>query len=208
MDNYESSATGPSIYKMLTVLNGGGASTCTFTGLLKYTKYEFFIVPFYKTVDGKPSNSKIGRTLEDGKSGVELVEQHVSNWHDKFLVPAEPPTQMEALLLNSSAVFLKWKPPALKTQNGLLMSYFVIVRGVDTSQNVSRILTNVTIDAATPTLLLANLTWGVTYTVSVAAANNAGLGPFSAPAPLRLDPKTKRLDQTLSHRYVVQRNSC
>lgn len=54
-------------YKMLTVLNGGGASTCTVTGLTKYTQYEFFIVPFYKTVEGKPSNSRIARTMEDGK---------------------------------------------------------------------------------------------------------------------------------------------
>lgn len=54
-------------YKMLTVLNGGGASTCTITGLMIYTRYEFFIVPFYKTVEGKPSNSRIARTLEDGE---------------------------------------------------------------------------------------------------------------------------------------------
>lgn len=54
-------------YKMLTVLNGGGASTCTITGLLKYTRYEFFIVPFYKTVEGKPSNSRTARTMEDCK---------------------------------------------------------------------------------------------------------------------------------------------
>lgn len=54
-------------YKMLTVLNGGGASTCTVTALLKYTLYEFFIVPFYKTVEGKPSNSRISRTQEDGE---------------------------------------------------------------------------------------------------------------------------------------------
>lgn len=54
-------------YKMLTVLNGGGASTCTVTGLMKYQLYEFFIVPFYKTVEGKPSNSRMARTLEDGK---------------------------------------------------------------------------------------------------------------------------------------------
>lgn len=111
---------------------------------------------------------------------------------------------MEALLLNSSAVFLKWKPPALTAQNGLLTSYFVIIRGVDMRENSSRILTNVTIDAATPTLLLANLTWGVTYTVSVAAANNAGLGPFSAPAPLRLDPRTKRLEQSMvGNRHTI-----
>lgn len=68
--------------------------------------------------------------------------------------------------------------------------------------NKSRVLTNVTIDAATPTLLLANLTEGVTYTVSVAAGNRAGLGPYSSPATLRLDPITKRLDQSASHRFV------
>ena len=58
--------TNDTIYKMLTVLNGG-ASTCTVSHLMKYTRYEFFIVPFYKTVEGKPSNSRVARTLEDGK---------------------------------------------------------------------------------------------------------------------------------------------
>lgn len=54
-------------YKMLTLLNaGGGASSCTINGLMKFTTYEFFVVPFYKTVEGKPSNSRIARTLEDG----------------------------------------------------------------------------------------------------------------------------------------------
>lgn len=167
-------------YKILTVLNGGGASTCTITGLDKYTGYEFFIVPFYKTVEGKPSNSRIARTMED--------------------VPSEPPHSMEALMLNSSAVYLKWKAPNLSAQNGVLRTYHIVVRGVDVRFNISKILSNVTIDAATSTLLLANLTEGVTYTVSIAAANNAGLGPYSAPATLRLDPITKRLDQTASNR--------
>lgn len=86
---------------------------------------------------------------------------------------------------------------------GVLQTYHIIVRGYDANLNRSRILTNVTIDATAPTLLLANLTEGVTYTVSVAAANRAGYGPYSLPATLRLDPITKRLDQsTLSHRYV------
>jgi roundabout, axon guidance receptor 2 len=82
---------------------------------------------------------------------------------------------------------------------GILKTYHIIVRGVDLRSNYSKILTNVTIDASAATLLLANLTEGVTYTVSIAAATNAGLGPFSKPASLRLDPITKRLDQT-SHR--------
>lgn len=34
------------------------------------------------------------------------------------LVPSDPPSHMEALLLNSSAVYLKWKQPALQAHNG------------------------------------------------------------------------------------------
>lgn len=58
---------GADSYSMLTVLHAGGALGFQVTGLAKYTRYEFFLVPFYKTVDGKPSNSKTTRTLEDGK---------------------------------------------------------------------------------------------------------------------------------------------
>lgn len=77
-----------------------------------------------------------------------------------------------------------------------------MVRGVDAVHNLSRILTNVTIDAASPTLVLANLTEGIMYTVSVAAGNNAGIGPYCSPATLRLDPLTKRLDPLINQRYV------
>lgn len=77
---------------------------------------------------------------------------------------------------------------------GILTKYHVIVKGLD-SLNFSRILTNMSIDGTTPSLLLANLTSGVTYFISVAAATKKGIGPFSQPATLRLDPKTKKLDQ-------------
>lgn len=53
-------------YNMVTVLNGG-SSSYVLTDLKKYTKYEFFLVPFYKSVEGPPSNSKIAQTLEDSK---------------------------------------------------------------------------------------------------------------------------------------------
>jgi len=57
----------PDSYNMLTVLHAGGASGFQVTGLSQYTRYEFFLIPFYKTVDGRPSNSKMARTLEGGK---------------------------------------------------------------------------------------------------------------------------------------------
>lgn len=37
------------------------------TNLKKFSEYEFFVTPFYKSLEGQPSKSKIVRTLEDGK---------------------------------------------------------------------------------------------------------------------------------------------
>ncbi len=34
--------------------------------LKKFTKYEFFLAPFYRSVEGQPSNSKVVQTFEDG----------------------------------------------------------------------------------------------------------------------------------------------
>jgi roundabout, axon guidance receptor 2 len=51
---------------MLTALHGGGASACTITQLEKNTLYDFFLIPFYKSIEGKPSNLKQATTLEDG----------------------------------------------------------------------------------------------------------------------------------------------
>lgn len=77
---------------------------------------------------------------------------------------------------------------------GILTHYQVVVRGID-AFNLSRVLTNMTVDAGTPTLMLANLTSGVVYSVSVCAATRIGCGPFSKQANLRLDPHTRKLDQ-------------
>ncbi|ALC37946.1 robo3 [Drosophila busckii] len=173
-------------YKMLTLLNKGqGISSCTVPGLAKASTYEFFLVPFYKSIVGKPSNSRHTRTLED--------------------VPEAPPYGMEAIQFNRSSVFLKWLPPQPnRTRNGVLTSYSVLVKGLDV-HNTTRIFKNMTIDAATPTLLLANLTTGVTYYIAVAAATRVGVGPFSKPAVLRIDARTQSLDTGYT-RYPISRD--
>ena len=53
-------------YNMVTVLNAGSTSY-TVANLRKFTKYEFFLVPFFKSIEGQPSNSKNVQTAEDGK---------------------------------------------------------------------------------------------------------------------------------------------
>ncbi|XP_075217906.1 roundabout homolog 1-like [Lycorma delicatula] len=168
---------------MLTVLHAGEASGFLVTGLAHFTRYQFFLIPFYKTVDGRPSNSRTARTLED--------------------VPSEPPTNMEATLLNSSAVHLKWKPPPSHTHNGILRSYQIVVRGGEPLNG--SVLSNVSVNAGTgtPSLLLTNLTAGVTYTVEAAAVTRAGAGPYSAPATLRLDPASRLLLKDQQHRQPI-----
>lgn len=60
--------------RVLTILNAGsGISSTRITGLDQFAIYEFFIVPFYKTVEGKPSNSRQTRTLEDGEFAAFIV---------------------------------------------------------------------------------------------------------------------------------------
>lgn len=108
--------------------------------------------------------------------------------------PSEPPTNLEALLLNATAISLKWQSPPDNGVNGVLMFYQIIIRSFD-AMNISRILANMSVEAASPQLLLANLTTGVTYSVSIAAATRIGIGVYSKPAILRLDPHTKKLDQ-------------
>lgn len=54
-------------YQMKTILHSNDVSGYEITFLRKYTKYEFFLIPFYKKFEGKPSNSRIAQTLDDGK---------------------------------------------------------------------------------------------------------------------------------------------
>ncbi|XP_050437728.1 protein sax-3-like [Adelges cooleyi] len=125
--------------------------------------YVFFLVPFYKHIKGRPSNSRSAKTLEDH--------------------PSKPPHHVEPTTYNSSSVYLKWDPPPDNSHNGVITSYQVIIQG-----GVSwDVLSNVTVSAGTPTLLLTNLTSGVKYKVMIAAATKVGLGPYTDPITLPTD---------------------
>lgn len=54
-------------YEMKTILHSNDVSGYEITSLKKYTKYEFFLIPFYRKFEGKPSNSRVAQTLDDGK---------------------------------------------------------------------------------------------------------------------------------------------
>lgn len=56
-------------YNILTVMNPL-AKQYTVANLKKFTKYEFFLSPFYRSVEGQPSNSKLVQTFEDGTCNI------------------------------------------------------------------------------------------------------------------------------------------
>jgi len=49
------------------MMNNGEPKSYTLANLRKYNKYDFFLVPFFKTVEGQPSNSMVVQTNEDGE---------------------------------------------------------------------------------------------------------------------------------------------
>lgn len=54
--------------------------------------------------------------------------------------------------------------------------------------NSSKILAQMTLNATTTSVLLNNLTTGGSYTARVVAYTRVGLGPYSVPVPLVMDP--------------------
>ncbi|XP_068081370.1 roundabout homolog 2 [Anabrus simplex] len=159
---FQDLSSGSQKFNMVTVLNTGTTSYII-NHLRKFCKYEFFLVPFYKTVDGQPSNSKTGQTLED--------------------VPSAPPDNVQVGIINTTAAFVRWSPPPPQHHNGVLLGYKIQVKG-----NGSRVLAQLTLNATTTSVLLNNLTNGGSYSVRVVSFTHKGLGVFSTPVHLVMDP--------------------
>ncbi|KAL0839414.1 hypothetical protein ABMA28_016139 [Loxostege sticticalis] len=160
-------------YEMKTILHSNDVSGYEITFLRKYTKYEFFLIPFYKRFEGKPSNSRVAQTLDD--------------------VPDGPPMNIEMYILNTTTVHLKWSPPELHLQNGIITGYNVVVNWLDIPANKSMVAINTTVQQAT-SLIMTNLTSGVSYSVQIAAETIVGLGPFSQKVYLNIDSRSVGLD--------------
>ncbi|XP_077483594.1 roundabout homolog 2-like isoform X6 [Amblyomma americanum] len=148
-------------YNMVTVLNGGALSY-VLNDLKKFTKYEFFLVPFYRSVEGPPSNSRSVQTLED--------------------VPTAPPDSVEVQVLNATTATIFWSPPPPQHRNGRLRGYNVYVDG-----NSSDLQVNKSTNSTTNTLTLRNLKTGATYEARVVALTTIGGGPASSPVRFKME---------------------
>ena len=146
-----------------TLENGAKETSHIITGLRKYTEYEVFLMPFYKKLEGQPSNSLHIQTLED--------------------VPSAPPTNLRAEMVNQSSAHLSWAPPPPQHRNGILKGYQIHVKG-----NGSAFHSNLTLNATTTNYVLTNLSMNEEYSVRAVAFTTIGLGPFSPPTHFLMDP--------------------
>lgn len=176
---------------MVTVLNAG-ATSYVLTNLKKYTRYEFFLVPFYKIIEGRPSNVKLVTTLED--------------------VPSGAPVNVHVGMINMTSAFVRWSPPPKNTQNGQLTGYrvrtiaitfspkcHICISSLPTclyllaqiqikSNSSNKILGQMSLNASTTSVIINSLISGGLYTARVAGLTRIGLGPFSTPTLLNMDP--------------------
>ncbi|KAG8337302.1 Roundabout 1 [Homalodisca vitripennis] len=142
-------------FELETVLNAG-ATSYTVTNLRKFTHYRFFLVPFFKTVEGRPSNSRIVQTLED--------------------VPSAFPLGLEVGWFNETTAFARWGPPPAQEINGFLLGYKIQVRAG------GKLLVSLSVNASTRAVTLQQARGGVS--VRVCAVTREGPGPYSPPVPL------------------------
>ncbi|XP_037574425.2 roundabout homolog 1 [Dermacentor silvarum] len=148
-------------YNIVTVLNGGALSY-VLNDLKKFTKYEIFLVPFCRSVEGPPSNSRTVQTLED--------------------VPTAPPGGVEVQVLNGTTVTILWSPPPPQHCNGRLRGYNVYVDG-----NSSDLHLNKSTNSTAKSLTLNNLKTGILYEARVVAVTTVGGGPASSPIHFKIE---------------------
>lgn len=110
-----------------------------------------------------------------------------------FLVPDGPPTNIEMVIINATTVHLKWSPPEAHLQNGQITGYNVLVNWLDIPVNKSMVAINTTVQSAT-SLIMTNLTSGVSYSVQIAAESVVGLGPYCQKVYLNIDSRSVGLD--------------
>ena len=92
-------------FRVLEPIDPAALSSFIVSDLSPFTRYWFLLVPFYRMIEGKPSNTKTERTLE--------------------AVPAGPPLQLTIRQLNATSVLVQWLPPSATTRNGNITAYQV-----------------------------------------------------------------------------------
>ena len=110
-----------------------------------------------------------------------------------LLVPTEAPRNVSVMVDSSRSIMLTWERPPMEEENGLLFIYHVIV--IETQihytndgeeiSGLQRYLNRTYNVSERREQLIDMLHPDYNYTVSIAAATEPGIGPFSDPITVR-----------------------
>ena len=100
-----------------------------------------------------------------------------------IIAPTTVPIDIETYQLNSTSVFLSWRPPLVQYQNGIIRSYFVEFTLVNSTEAWFQYTTQ------DQHLLIDNLEPNTMYACRV-AAYTVGRGPFSEPLMIVLNSES------------------
>ncbi|XP_066951499.1 roundabout homolog 2-like [Macrobrachium rosenbergii] len=134
-------------------------SSYTMQDLHPNTAYTFFLVPFWRKLEGTPSNSHSLTTPED--------------------VPVAAPSDVRVTLREDGSTLITWTPLSTEEARGKVIGYHV---------TLTHNGTHITETVPSAWLEARGLTNGRLYTVRVAAITGAGHGPFSAPLLMDAGP--------------------
>ncbi|GBP49441.1 Roundabout homolog 2 [Eumeta japonica] len=148
----------------MTTVHNSGSSSHLLTGLMPYSQYDVFLMPFYKLLLGKPSNMKTGCTDDD--------------------LPSAPPQRLSVGVINATSAWIRWEPPPLNAWNGELSGYLIEIRLGN--GNGGRVVGQMSLGARTQAAAASSLRAGGQYSARAAALTRRGAGPFSAPAHIDL----------------------
>ena len=122
-----------------------------------------------------------------------------------YVVPSMEPQNVSIFAVVSQSFILSWDPPLIGEQNGILISYHVIV--IETQihytddgeeiRGMERYLNRTYNVLEGRVQLIDMLHPDYNYTVSIAAATKPGIGPFSDPVTVRTDMSGKFLVEVL-----------
>ena len=159
------------------MVNRGDATSHTFTNLVENTPYDITVQGI--TRDGRKSDHSDIESIITQKAGklcmlVSYVSEYVIF---VYTAPSSPPQDIEVSGDDPGSLIVSWQPPLEVNCNGAITGYVIQYARVGSDVNDNMIV-NVPNET---TLAIPGLFAHVEYSVTMAAVNAKGTGPFSKP---------------------------
>ena len=133
--------------------------------------YTYIVSIAAYTIEKGPFSSPVIFTMDEDGKHLNCSLHSLS--HGTFWsVPSSSPTNLSSLVINPREVMLRWSPPPLAGQNGVITSYTVIVMNMQTGTEQAYV-------CEVTSLSLSSLSPYTTYESEVAANTTIGMGPFT-----------------------------